>query len=90
MRRCPCGTNLSKANSGFECGPCARLRADARLGDFRAQQALAAREAAIVFAHPERYESTELYLNALTDELDQLCDALRFERPILLREEAAS
>lgn len=92
LRYCACGARLARDNSGFECGPCARLRGDARLGDFRAQQALAAREVAIVFAHPERYPSNEVYLNEITDQLDLLCDAFRFERPRLLidEEEVAS
>lgn len=89
VRVCACGTVLSRSNPSNECSVCEALRCDAEiLDDRRARQLLVARRAMAVYRSHDEHAKTEDYLLALTNSLDELCDALGMPRPVFVREDA--
>lgn len=72
-RRCACGVVLSTSNRGTNCSVCVRLATEVSVTeDTGAEERLAARKVAGVYAQPGAYEDPGKYLAALTVALDEL------------------
>lgn len=81
-RFCPCGTKLSRYNSGTLCAICDRAEKTADLlEDNSGLIALALKRLVKTYAHPEHHSSPAAYLDRLTHPLDDLCRALGVEPP---------
>lgn len=82
MKRCPCGTILTRSNSGRLCGTCESAEAQFRnFGERTPLIAARARHVAYCFSHPEEYPSPADYGAELTKRLDALCDCLGLACP---------
>ena len=82
-RTCPCGSVLASDNRGVLCVVCQRAVRDGERGAGNAAVARKARAVVDAYAVPERHISGEMYLEALTASLDELCRALHVRLPKL-------